>query len=45
MVDWGNLLMRVRGLNEVKVKPIIKVDVHAPIFYFPKILQGLNILY
>jgi hypothetical protein len=28
--------MRVRGLNEVKVKPIVKVVVHAPIFYFPK---------
>ena len=27
--------MRERGLNEVKVMPIVKVDVHAPIFYFP----------
>jgi len=25
----------VRGLNEVKVMPIVKVDVHTPIFYFP----------
>ena len=23
---------------KAKVKPIVKVDVHAPIFYFPKFL-------
>ena len=30
--------MRERGLNEVKVMPIVKVDVHAPIFYFPNLI-------
>jgi hypothetical protein len=31
--------MRERGLNEVKVMLIVKVDVHTPIFYFPKYSQ------
>ena len=29
--------MRKRRLNEVKVMPIIKTDVHAPIFCFPNV--------
>ena len=28
---------------QAKVKPIVKVDVHAPIFYFPKILRNAGV--
>jgi len=33
-VDWGKLLMRKRRLK-AEVMPIIKSDVHTPIFCFP----------
>jgi hypothetical protein len=35
-VDWGKLLMRKRRLK-AEVMPIIKADVHTPIFCFPNL--------
>ena len=36
-VDWNNVLLTVeRAVRDRLEMPIVKVDVHAPIFYFPK---------
>ena len=36
-VDWNNVLLTVeRAVRDRLEMPVVKVDVHAPIFYFPK---------